>query len=235
MKKMILTALVLSLLLTALAACGAEAGQSETTPDPAPQADPVPPAEPEPTAEPEAEPLAEPESEPEPAPEPAAEPAAEPEPGPAAEAYSFNECNETVYATGTVNLRSGPGTDHEKTGALQTGDEATRIGIGFGEQEGWSMVRLPDGGIVYVNSNYISTSKPAAKQNTSGSKQIGGSSQTSKPSGGAASGSAPTAESTFGADSGQGLSGLDNYTGGVQFEEGTFEEEVDPRVQVHMG
>jgi len=151
--------------------------------------------------------------------------------------WEFTDCNETVYAISEVNLRNGPGTEFEKVGSLKTGNSVTRVGVGFGDCEGWSIVVLADGSTVYVSSNYISTTKPVVKQQAS--KPSGGT-QTSKPSGGTQSstpsGGAPTAESTFESDSGQGLSGLDNYTGGVQFEEGKFEEnKEDMRVQVHMG
>lgn len=79
--------------------------------------------------------------------------------------YGFTDCNETVYATGTVNLRSGPGTDYDKVGSLSAGQSVTRTGIGTGSAEGWSRVQLDDSNIVYVNNNYISTSKPAPRQN----------------------------------------------------------------------
>ncbi len=95
--------------------------------------------------------------------------------------YSFNECNETVYAISAVNLRSGPGTEFEKVGGLKTGESVTRVGIGFGDCEGWSLVKLSDGSIVYVSSNYISTTKPAPKQanKPSGSQNSGGTTQSS--------------------------------------------------------
>ncbi len=88
---------------------------------------------------------------------------------------TFTDCNETVYATSTVNLRSGPSTDYEKIGSLSAGDSVTRIGIGTGTAEGWSKIQLSDGSIVYVSSKYVSTTKPATQQSSS---------QTTKPSGG---------------------------------------------------
>ena len=85
----------------------------------------------------------------------------------------FTEVNETVYATGTVNLRSGPSTAHDKVGSLNKSDSVTRVGIGTGEAEGWSRIQLSDGSTVYVSNSYLSTTKPVVQQQ-----------QTSKPSGG---------------------------------------------------
>ena len=85
----------------------------------------------------------------------------------------FTEVNETVYATGTVNLRNGAGTSFDKVGSLNAGDSVTRIGIGTGEAEGWSRIQLSDGSLVYVSNKYLSTTKPVVQQQ-----------QTSKPSGG---------------------------------------------------
>ena len=86
----------------------------------------------------------------------------------------FTEVNETVYATGTVNLRSGPSTAHDKVGSLNKSDSVTRVGIGTAEAEGWSRIQLSDGSIVYVSNKYLSTTKPVVQQQQ----------QTSKPSGG---------------------------------------------------
>ena len=85
----------------------------------------------------------------------------------------FTEVNETVYATGTVNLRSGPSTAHDKVGSLNKSDSVTRVGIGTADAEGWSRIQLSDGSIVYVSNKYLSTTKPVVQQQ-----------QTSKPSSG---------------------------------------------------
>ena len=85
----------------------------------------------------------------------------------------FTEVNETVYATGTVNLRSGPSTAHDKVGSLNKSDSVTRVGIGTAEAEGWSRIQLSDGSLVYVSNKYLSTTKPVVQQQ-----------QTSKPSSG---------------------------------------------------
>ena len=85
----------------------------------------------------------------------------------------FTEVNETVYATGTVNLRSGPSTAHDKVGSLNKSDSVTRVGIGTADAEGWSRIQLSDGSLVYVSNKYLSTTKPVVQQQ-----------QTSKPSSG---------------------------------------------------
>lgn len=115
-----------------------------------------------------------------------AEPEADPQ-----EIYTFTDCNETVYATSQVNLRKGPSTEYDKVGSLSTGNSVTRTGIGTGDYSSWSRVQLSDGSIVYVSSNYISTTKPTAQQNSGGSTTQnktnnggGGTTQTTTPSGG---------------------------------------------------
>ena len=97
---------------------------------------------------------------------------------------TFTDCNETVYATGTVNLRSGPSTDDEKVGALNKNQSVTRIGIGTGDYASWSKIRLSNGSEVYVTSKYLTTTKPASQpsskpsgggtSSTAGSQQIQG-------------------------------------------------------------
>ena len=88
---------------------------------------------------------------------------------------TFTDCNETVYATGTVNLRSGPSTNDEKVGALNKNQSVTRIGIGTGDYANWSKVKLSDGSEVYVASKYLTTTKPVSQ---SSSKPSGGTSST---------------------------------------------------------
>ena len=88
---------------------------------------------------------------------------------------TFTDCNETVYATGTVNLRSGPSTDDEKVGALNKNQSVTRIGIGTGDYASWSKAKLSDGSEVYVASKYLTTTKPVSQ---SSSKPSGGTSST---------------------------------------------------------
>lgn len=80
---------------------------------------------------------------------------------------TFRDCNETVYATGTVNLRSGPSTEDEKVGSLNKGDAVNRIGIGEGDYEGWSLILTKDWKLVYVASSYLSATKPTNDTPTS--------------------------------------------------------------------
>jgi len=91
----------------------------------------------------------------------------------------FTDTDQTVYATGTVNLRSGPGTSYDKVGSLSYGGQVLRVGIGIGEADGWSKVQLADGSIVYISSDYLSFTKPDAQQSTPQSKPSGGTQQSS--------------------------------------------------------
>lgn len=79
----------------------------------------------------------------------------------AQQSLSFTDVNETVWATGTVNIRSGPNTSHDKLGTLSKGDQILRTGIGVGDCSGWSRIQLSDGAIVYVSSQYLSTTRPS--------------------------------------------------------------------------
>lgn len=177
MKKALIYALALALALS-LTACGQPKAEQPTDPAPSTSA-------PEPIATP--EPIKDTAPEPEPEQTPAA-PVETEDTQPPEETESqedevqlFTDVNETVYATGTVNLRSGPSTAHDKVGSLNKSDSVTRVGIGTGEAEGWSRIQLSDGSIVYVSNKYLSTTKPVVQQQQT-SKPSGG--QQSKPSGG---------------------------------------------------
>lgn len=74
---------------------------------------------------------------------------------------TFTSVNEQVWATGTVNLRSGPSTEDTKVGSLNKGNSVTRIGVGTGDYASWSKVKLSDGTEVYVASSYLTTTKPS--------------------------------------------------------------------------
>ena len=173
MKKALIYALALALALS-LTACGQPKAEQPTDPAPSTSA-------PEPIATP--EPIKDTAPEPEPEQTPAA-PVETEDTQPPEETESqedevqlFTDVNETVYATGTVNLRSGPSTAHDKVGSLNKSDSVTRVGIGTGEAEGWSRIQLSDGSLVYVSNKYLSTTKPVAQQPSGGSTQ-------SKPSSG---------------------------------------------------
>ena len=177
MKKALLYALTLALALS-LTACGQPKAEQPTDPAPSTLA-------PEPIATP--EPIKDTTTEPEPEQTPATPVETEDTKPPEEtefqedEVQLFTEVNETVYATGTVNLRSGPSTAHDKVGSLNKSDSVTRVGIGTAEAEGWSRIQLSDGSLVYVSNKYLSTTKPAPQQQQT-SKPSGG--QQSKPSGG---------------------------------------------------
>ena len=169
MKKALIYALALALALS-LTACGQPKAEQPTDPAPSTSA-------PEPIATP--EPIKDTAPEPEPEQTPAA-PVETEDTQPPEETESqedevqlFTDVNETVYATGTVNLRSGPSTAHDKVGSLNKSDSVTRVGIGTAEAEGWSRIQLSDGSLVYVSNKYLSTTKPVVQQQ-----------QTSKPSSG---------------------------------------------------
>jgi len=166
--------------------------------------------------------------------------------------WEFTDCNETVYAINSVNLRNGPSTEFDKVGSLKTGDSITRVGIGYGDCEGWSIVKLSDGSIVYVSSNYISTTKPAPKpankptgtQNsgtTQTSSQKSGGTQTSKPSGGTQSSGTSSGGMSEGEawakENGHGLDSILDYVPpqGTSERTDTGTVENDPRVAVNMG
>ena len=84
------------------------------------------------------------------------------EPEPTEPKVGIKEANETVYATSTVNVRSGPGTSYEKLGQLAKGDKLTRTGIC---DNGWSRV-VYNGKVAYVSSSYLTTTNP--NSNTGG-------------------------------------------------------------------
>ena len=174
MKKALIYALALALALS-LTACGQPKTEQPTDPAPSTSA-------PEPIATP--EPIKDTAPEPEPEQTPAA-PVETEDTQPPEETESqveqvqlFTDCNETVYATGTVNIRASYTADSEKLGSLNKGDSVTRTGTAITgtEAEGWSRVELSDGTVAYISSKYLSTTKPVVQQQQQ--------QQTSKPSGG---------------------------------------------------
>ena len=189
MKKVLIFCLSAALLLVSLTACHKPQADQPTEPDP-PQTVTTTQADvstPEPLADPKPEPPEQAPASPDQLSDtiPAApdevedtQPPEETEPQEAEQVQLFTEVNETVYATGTVNLRSGPSTAHDKVGSLNKSDSVTRVGIGTADAEGWSRIQLSDGNIVYVSNKYLSTTKPIVQQQTS--KPSDG--QQSKPS-----------------------------------------------------
>lgn len=82
----------------------------------------------------------------------------------------FTSCEETVYATGEVNIRASWSSSSDKLGSLTRGDSVIRTGnsITGTEAENWSRVQLSDGSTAYINNNYLSLTKPAVQQATTG-------------------------------------------------------------------
>lgn len=226
MKKILFSALILSLLLATLTACGAEAKQA-TEPEPTPK---IEEPKPEPLVAPEKVEISQEELEPifetvfteasENHPEdwsidfqitdeigkitkaipddkkaPAnlreiyiewraaktePEPTAEPEPKSAPENdFSFTDADEMMYTTGTVNIRTGPGTSYDKIDSLPKAWSVHRIGIGTGTAEGWSLIEFEDGSTACVSSNYLSYTKPSTQAVNNNGGSTGGSSGSS--------------------------------------------------------
>lgn len=73
----------------------------------------------------------------------------------------FKATNETVYATGTVNVRKSYSSDATKLGSLSKGDSVTRIGKSTSKADGyyWSKITY-NGQTAYVISSKLSTTKP---------------------------------------------------------------------------
>ena len=166
MKKVLIFCLSAALLLVSLTACHKPQAEQPTDPAPstsapetAPEQTPAAPVETEDTQPPEETESEEVES-------------------PVEQVQLFTDCNETVYATGTVNIRASYTADSEKLGSLNKGDSVTRTGTAIAgtEAEGWSRVELSDGTVAYISSKYLSTTKPVVQQQQQ--------QQTSKPSGG---------------------------------------------------
>lgn len=67
---------------------------------------------------------------------------------------SFTNVSETVYATETVNVRSGWGTSYSSMGKISKGGSVLRTGIG---SNGWDRVTY-NGKIGYIMSKYLSKS-----------------------------------------------------------------------------
>lgn len=82
-------------------------------------------------------------------------------------APTFQSVNQTVYATTEVNVRSSYSTSSSKIGSLQKGQSVTRTGIG---SNGWSRVTF-NGQTGYINSQYLTTTKPEENPTTEPSTQ----------------------------------------------------------------
>ena len=61
------------------------------------------------------------------------------------------------YTTGGVNLRSGPGTSYDKVTTVSLGSEVQAAA----KQDGWTFVSV-DGKFGWINSDFLSTTRPAS-------------------------------------------------------------------------
>lgn len=93
----------------------------------------------------------------------------------------FTDCNETMYATTTVNVRSSYSTNSDKLGSLTKAQSVKRTGIGTGAAAGWSRIEF-NGKVAYVSSDYLSATKPQVSVSKPSTGSSSGSTQTSKPS-----------------------------------------------------
>lgn len=75
------------------------------------------------------------------------------------------ELNQTMYATGSVNTRSGDSTDYEKIGSLSLNQEV--LVTGQSERTGWYRISV-NGQEMYVSNNYLSTEKTVVQSNNNG-------------------------------------------------------------------
>lgn len=126
----------------------------------------------------------------------------------------FTDCNETMYATTTVNVRSSYSTSGNKLGSLAKAQSVKRTGIGTGAAAGWSRIEF-NGKVAYVSSDYLSTTKPQVNTSTGSSGSSSG--QTSKPSskpstGGSGGGNSQT--TTSGSEIDKGSSNTSSGSGG---------------------
>ena len=80
-------------------------------------------------------------------------------------AFAVTELSATKYATQTVNVRKGPGSDHEKLGSLTAGQKVTVTGQA---DTGWFRIDY-NGEEGYVSDKYLSDQKVSAPAKGTGS------------------------------------------------------------------
>lgn len=69
---------------------------------------------------------------------------------------TFKAANDTMYATGDINVRKSYSADSEKIGSLKSGEKITRTGIG---SNGWSKVKY-NGGVGYIKTSLLTDTEP---------------------------------------------------------------------------
>lgn len=104
---------------------------------------------------------------------------------PEVDTSKFEKRNETVYTTGDVYVRKGPGTAYEALGILASGNAVTRTGKGG---QGWDQISY-NGQTGYAYNKYLSTDKPANyKESTSQSQETAAATQPTGNAGASANG-----------------------------------------------
>lgn len=82
---------------------------------------------------------------------------------PVDETLTFTSVNETVYATGDINVRKSYTTSSSIVGTLKKGEAVTRTGKG---SNGWSKVSYK-GTTAYISSSLLTTTKPEEEKKSS--------------------------------------------------------------------
>ncbi len=72
------------------------------------------------------------------------------------------EADQRMQATERANLRSGPGTDYDKVGLLEVGDEVTVTG----EAGEWLRIEAPNGGEAFVHASLLTEASGFAETTT---------------------------------------------------------------------
>ena len=86
--------------------------------------------------------------------------------------YTCTEMNQTMYAKSAVNVRDLPGTDGQKIGGLQAGQEISVTGKC--DQTGWYQFDL-NGTTAYVSDKYIVAEKPVVNTGSTNTANAGNS------------------------------------------------------------
>lgn len=68
----------------------------------------------------------------------------------------FTLVNEEIYVAKPAVARDHYDSDGKSMGSLKQGEQLYRVGIGYGEAEGWSRVMLLSGKLAYVENEYLS-------------------------------------------------------------------------------
>lgn len=78
-----------------------------------------------------------------------------------------DEDSTTMYATGAVNVRTGPGTNYSKIGELSKGDTVRKVGV----TGSWTIIDWGSG-TAYVSSSYLSSSGGSSSGGTSSNTMV---------------------------------------------------------------